>query len=422
MAWQSDKLKDAHKEMVDKIIADMEAGKVFFWDSQHFGRPPRNVSSEIKNGRETRRYHGKNNLILSVAAMQNGYKDSRWGTYEAIKKEGGQVKKGEKATLIELWIWDKPVRHKNSKTGKWETVYKKDENGHYLLDFNGKKIPKTVHLDVPIVKGIPVFNAEQATGLPPEHEITINVADRQEKMERIIAGSEAPVYNDQSNRNYYTADRDEIHVMRAEDFKHMSGYYATVIHEIAHSTGAEKRLNRDGIAKGEGFGSPSYAKEELVAEMSSLFVAQEFDLKFDDTHYENHAAYLQSWIAVLKDNPDELYKAAEQAEKAVTYIKEHMLDKKKGQAVAEEQGEYKYYLDQRPVDIGAVPNGFSRFDEEDKGGRYGAIYYKGKLTDKQVKDYELRPAVQEKAVVKKLTPKEKLAADLKEDKAVAMAR
>lgn len=156
--------------------------------------------------------------------------------------------------------------------------------------------------------------------------------------------------------------------------------------------------------------------------MSSLFVAQEFDLKFDDAHYENHAAYLQSWIAVLKDNPDELYKAAEQAEKAVTYIKEHMLDKKKGQAVAEEQGEYKYYLDQRHVDIGAVPNGFSRFDEEDKGGRYGAIYYKGKLTDKQVKDYELRPAVQEKAVVRKLTPKEKLAADLKEEKAVAMAR
>ena len=158
MAWQSDKLKDAHKEMVDKIIADMEAGKVFFWDSQHFGQPPRNVSSEIKNGRETRRYHGKNNLILSVAAMQNSYKDSRWGTYEAIKKEGGQVKKGEKATLIELWIWDKPVRHKNSKTGKWETVYKKDDNGHYLLDSSGKKIPKTVHLDVPIVKGIPVFN------------------------------------------------------------------------------------------------------------------------------------------------------------------------------------------------------------------------------------------------------------------------
>ena len=99
MAWQSDKLKDAHKEMVDKIIADMEAGKVFFWDSQHFGRPPRNVSSEIKNGRETRRYHGKNNLILSVAAMQNGYKDSRWGTYEAIKKEGGQVKKKARRPL-----------------------------------------------------------------------------------------------------------------------------------------------------------------------------------------------------------------------------------------------------------------------------------------------------------------------------------
>jgi hypothetical protein len=125
---------------------------------------------------------------------------------------------------------------------------------------------------------------------------------------------------------------------------------------------------------------------------------------------------------VLKDNPDELYKAAEQAEKAVAYIKEHMLEKKKGQAVAEERSEYKYYLDQRPVSIGAVPNGFIRFDEEDKGGRYGAIYYGGKLTDKQVADYELRPATQEKSMVRKLNPKEKLAAEIREDKAAVMAR
>ena len=422
MAWQSDKLKEAHKEMVEKIIHDMEDGKVFFWDSQHFGRPPRNICSQVKNGGETRRYHGKNNFILSVTAMAKGYKDSRWGTYETIKKAGGQVKKGEKATLIELWVWDKPVRHKNPKTGKWETVYKKDDKGNYLLDYNGKKIPKTVHLDVPIVKGIPVFNAEQAEGLPPEHEIVVNMADRQAQMERIIASSEAPVYYDQTNRNYYSPSKDEIHVMKAEDFKHMSGYYSTVIHEIAHSTGAESRLKREGIVNGDGFGSESYAKEELVAEMSSLFIAQEYDLKFDDAHYENHAAYLQSWIAVLKDNPDELYKAAEQAEKAVAYIKEHMLEKKKGQAVAEERSEYKYYLDQRPVSIGAVPNGFIRFDEEDKGGRYGAIYYGGKLTDKQVADYELRPAAQEKGMVRKLNPKEKLAAEIREDKAAVMAR
>ena len=442
MAWQSEKLKEAHKELVDKIVKDMEDGKVFFWDCQHFGRPPRNLQSKKVNGRETRSYHGKNKFILGVTAMMEGYKDNRWGTYENIKAAGGQVRKGEKATLIELWIWDKPVRHKNPRTGKWETVYQKDDNGNYILDKTGKKIPKMQHLDTPMVKGYPVFNVEQADGIEPEQHAPLNEKDRQEKLEAIISGSEATIYDDQVNRNYYSPPSDEIHVMKREDFKSLSGYYSTVTHEIAHSTGAEKRLNRENLTKGEGFGSTSYAKEELVAEMTSMFIAQEFDLKFDEAHYENHAAYLQSWVSVLKDNPDELYKAAEQAEKAVEYIRENMMEKVLGRekdgskvmAVAEETAEYKYYLDRRPLDIGSVPKGFSHFDEEDKGGRYGAVYYKGRLTEQQVADYELTPAKEQNRSVSMrtqnvskesstgLTPKEKLLKDLEKSPVKGMAK
>ena len=442
MAWQNDKLKEAHKELVDKVIKDMEDGKVFFWDSQHFGRPPRNIQSKKVNGKETRSYHGKNKFILGVTAMMKGYTDSRWGTYENIKAAGGQVRKGEKATLIELWLWDKPVRHKNPRTGKWETVYQKDDKGNFVLDRQGKKMPKMIHLDSPIVKGYPVFNVEQADGLQlePEHQVTISEADRQVKMEAIISGSEAVIYNDQTNSNYYSPIKDEIHVMKREDFKTLSGYYSTVTHEIAHSTGAENRLNRENLTKGEGFGSVSYAKEELVAEMTSMFLAQEFDIKFDESHYENHAAYLQGWISVLKDNPDEMYKAAEQAEKAVTYIKEHMLEKgkaldykeNKAQAVAEENEEYKYYMDRRPISPGAVPKGFTRFDEDDFGGRYGAIYYRGKLTDKQVADYELIPAWERDKTICKaelagdkkevLDPKEKLLKELEKAPVKGLAK
>ena len=442
MAWQSDKLKEAHKELVDKVVKDMEEGKVFFWDSQHFGRPARNIQSKKVNGKETRGYHGKNKFILGVTAMMKGYTDSRWGTYENIKAAGGQVRKGEKATLIELWLWDKPVRHKNPRTGKWETVYQKDDKGNFVLDRQGKKIPKMIHLDSPIVKGYPVFNVEQADGLQlePEHQVTISEADRQVKMEAIISGSEAVIYNDQTDRNYYSPVKDEIHVMKREDFKTLSGYYSTVTHEIAHSTGAENRLNRENLTKGEGFGSVSYAKEELVAEMTSMFIAQEMDLKFDESHYENHAAYLQSWISVLRDNPDELYKAAEQAEKAVSYIKDHMLEKGKlvdmaegkGQAVAEETEEYKYYLDRRPISIGTVPKGFSRFDEDDIGGRYGAVYYKGRLTEQQVAEYELVPAKENDKLKGKaeldskkqavLDPKQKLLKELEKTNAKGMAK
>ena len=438
MAWQNDKLKEAHKELVDKVIKDMEDGKVFFWDSQHFGRPPRNIQSQVVNGRETKRYHGKNTFILGLTAMMKGYTDSRWGTYEAIKAAGGQVRKGEKATLVEIWIWDKPVRHKNPRTGKWETVYEKDEKGNFKLDRNGKKIPKMKHLDSPMVKGYPVFNAQQADGLEPEHQITISDADKQVVLEAIISGSEAKVFNDQVDSNYYSPHRDEIHVMRKEDFKTLSGYYATVTHEIAHSTGAEQRLNRECLTKGEGFGSVSYAKEELVAEMTSMFLGQEYDLKFDESHYENHAAYLQNWVSVLKDNPDELYKAAEQAEKAVTYIKDHMLEKGKaiesnkeerGMAVAENAEEYKYYMERRPISPGAVPKGFSRFDEDDIGARYGAVYYRGKLTDKQIEDYELIPAyekqVENKAAISHqaaIDPQKRLLMEMEKTEAKSMAK
>lgn len=329
MAWTSEAQRECHKELVDKVVKDMEQGKVFFWDKANYGHPPRNVKPRTDKGHEGEdaRYHGKNIMLLTIAVMDKGYTDSRWGTYEAIKEMGGQVRKGELSTKIECWIWSKPKRAKDSK-GRWHTVYEKDAQGQYRLDRNGKKIPKMVRLEAPIVKTYCVFNAQQAEGLPPEHVITIDEKDRSEKMETILKNSEAAISYDQCHENYYSKSEDEIHLMKREDFKTMDDFYATAVHEIAHSTGAENRLNRESLTKGEGFGSPTYAKEELCAEMASMFLAQEYGVKFDEDHYKNHAAYLHSWVEALKKDPDELYRAAEQAEKAVEYIKSKMLHKK----------------------------------------------------------------------------------------------
>ncbi len=328
MAWMSKEVKEEHRKLVEQVVADMEAGKPFFWDSGHYGRPPRNILPNNEKGHEgeDRFYRGINNMLLTFEAKVKGYKDSRWGTYGAIKTAGGQVRKGEKSTLIECWVWEKPLRQKNAK-GEMETVYQKDEKGNILKDRFGKKKPVMVHLKSPLIMTYRVFNAEQADGLSPEHPITIDLADRNEKMEMILANSEAKIIHDQISGNFYRPSADEIHLMKREEFKSMDDYYATATHEIAHSTGHEQRLKRKSLMESQGFGTPTYAKEELCAEMASMFLRQEYGLKFDEKHRDNHGAYLRSWVEALKKNPDELYLAASEAEKAVRYIRENMLER-----------------------------------------------------------------------------------------------
>ena len=143
----------------------------------------------------------------------------------------------------------------------------------------------------------------------------------------MIANSEAKVQFDQKNQNFYRVSEDCVHVMPREEFKSLGAFYGTVAHEIAHSTGAENRMNREGITKSDGFGGPIYAKEELRAEMTSLFLGQEYGVAPGKEHYENHVAYLQSRAEVIEKDPDELFRAAAEAQKMTDYIKDHMIER-----------------------------------------------------------------------------------------------
>ena len=104
-----------------------------------------------------------------------------------------------------------------------------------------------------------------------------------------------------------------------EYFKDDYSFHATAFHELAHATGHESRLNRN--LEG-GFGSPSYAKEELRAEISSSFFMQELKINFDEEHIRNHTAYIQDWIGVLKKEPDELFRAIRDANEIADYMKD----------------------------------------------------------------------------------------------------
>lgn len=312
-----EKIQQQRNEMVKQIVEDIKSGKPFFWDSGHFGKYPRNLLKALQG--KDQFYNGINNLKLTFTANRFGFKDSRWATFKQAQEAGAKIKKGAKGVHIEFWQYAKPIMEVNPQTGKKEQVYVVNEE-------TGKKVPAYAELEHPIVKSYVVFNAEQMESIEPEKIMRLTNKETNEAMENMIQNSEAPIFYDQTADNYYSPSTDTIHIVPKEYFKTMEAFYATVSHEIAHSTGSENRLNRATLTALSEFGSEIYAKEELRAELTSMFLAQKYNVKFDEKHYENHAAYLQSWAIVLENNPNEIFKAASEAEKAMRYIEERMIN------------------------------------------------------------------------------------------------
>lgn len=321
------KVQEEREALAKRVVDDIRSGKPFFWDCGHYGRPHRNLVADMQ-GKESA-YHGINNMMLTVAAHHFKFKDTRWATFSQVKslqKEGlpfaeqPHIEKGAKGIPVEYWQYTKPVMEKDPKTGKLVPKMELDPE-------TGRMKQAVRRLNPPLVRRYIVFNGDQIANIPPEHEITIDEKDRNNAMEAMIAHSEAPVRFDQKDCNFYKHSEDCIHVMPREEFKSLGDFYGTVAHEIAHSTGAESRMNREGITQSDGFGSPIYAKEELRAEMTSMFLGQEYGVAPGKEHYENHVAYLQSWAEVIEKDPDELFRAAAEAQKMTDYIKDHMIER-----------------------------------------------------------------------------------------------
>lgn len=304
-----DKVMEERKKLVNKVIEQMKEGKPFFWNAGY--------TQQLVNAVTNQPYRGGNVMRLAIASMGNNYDDPRWCTFAQAKANGWKVKKGEHGTKIEVWKEYKPKNQDKQE----EAETKEKERDRYGEPLKPKRFYQVA---LPTV-----FNAAQLEGIPPlpelspDHKAEVE-KQRIEALETIIAHSEAPVIHDQIAANFYMPSDDEVHVMPKEKFDHADSYYSTVIHEIGHSTGHEKRLNRP---RGGAFGTKAYAKEELRAEMTSMFLNAEFNTRFDEDHFKNHSAYLQSWVKVLHDDPNELFRAASDADKAVQYIHANMLDK-----------------------------------------------------------------------------------------------
>ena len=234
--------------------------------------------------KESPYYHGYNAIKLFMITMEKNYPDNRWCTYNFAKKLGAHVRKGEKGVLIEKWgTTQKPV-------------YKIDPDTQQIVpdmiqDKDGNMVQKMKN--VPYVDYFVVFNVSQIEGIEPEKqkEFVSHVDENEpnQAMELMIQNSEAKIVFDQSRSNQYDPAKDEIHVMERHKFEDIPAFYGTVAHEIGHSTGAANRLDRSGITKPNKFGSVEYAKEELRAELTAMFLQMEYGVQLN---YKNHIAYI----------------------------------------------------------------------------------------------------------------------------------
>lgn len=285
--------RDYVQEVANRLIEQLKAGTAPWQKPWAPGESwaPRNPTS----GRD---YRGLNSIWL---AMQ-GRADPRWMTFKQAAAMGAQVRKGEKGTLVQYWMWrtEEKVR---------------DAAGNPVLDSEGRQLTTIVELERPRVLSSIVFNAEQIDGLPPlEQKPLAPEWERNARAEAIIAASPAPIRHVPGDRAYYLPSKDTITLPLQEQFVDGPRYYATALHEIGHSTGHPTRLNRD---LAHPFGSPGYAREELVAEIASLMLGEALQIGHDPGQ---HAAYTASWIKALENDPSVIFKAAAQAEKVKEFV------------------------------------------------------------------------------------------------------
>jgi antirestriction protein ArdC len=277
--------RDYRAEVTADIIKMLEEGTAPWqkpWEAGELGRSPYNPTT-------SKPYRGGNVLGLMIAALRKGYTDPRWCTYKQAADNGWQVRKGEKSTAIEFW----------------EIGRGKDDEGESDAD---KPRSWMIH------RVYSVFNAQQIDGIPPLHVEPRRAFELIEAGENMLQNSGAEIRHGGA-KAYYSPGTDHIQLPPKECFTDEPRYYSTALHELAHWTGAKHRLNR--LTDHQPFGSPEYAKEEIRADLSSLFLAAELGIPFDP---KDQAAYIQSWIKVLKNDKNEVFRAAADASKACDYL------------------------------------------------------------------------------------------------------
>jgi antirestriction protein ArdC len=290
--------RDFRQEVTDRIVKMLESG-VAPW--QKLWRAGGGSPGIPMNPTTEKAYRGGNAIHLMATGLQRGYDDPRWLTYKQAQDRGWQVRRGEKGTQIEFWEV-KPARDGGSPAprGDEERAGDAKESANRLIH-----------------RVYTVFNAKQMDDIPsykPKEHSAFEVASAGED---ILRNSGARITHDQADRAFYNRASDSIHLPPKDAFASAPGYWGTALHELAHWTGHPSRLNRSTLNESYRFGDTNYAKEELRAELASVFLAAERGIPHDP---EQHASYVNSWIKTLKEDKHEIFRAAHDASKATDFL------------------------------------------------------------------------------------------------------
>jgi antirestriction protein ArdC len=296
-------LRDFRQEVTDNIVQMLERG-VAPW--QKPWEPGASSLGIPFNPTSERAYRGGNAIHLMATNLQRGYEDPRWMTYKQASDNGWQVRRGEKGTQIEYWeakeASDKTQPSPSDGPGDASTG-----NGNNA----GAEKSRFIH------RVYTVFNGRQIDGIPPHTPKQPTTFDVVQAGEQILNNSGASIAHDQADRAFYSRSQDSIHLPPKDAFKDAAGYYGTALHELAHWTGHPSRLDRSTLTESYRFGDVNYAKEELRAELASVFLAAQRGIPHNP---EQHAAYVNSWIGALKRDKNEIFRAAHDASKATDFI------------------------------------------------------------------------------------------------------
>jgi len=267
--------------ITNQILEELKKGSVPWhkpWNSEY----PKNLITK-------KEYRGINVFLLGCQKFSSPF----WVSYDQAKILGGNVKYKEKSTMIVFW--------------KQVTVADNDN--------------ETKTKTIPFLRYYRIFNIEQCEGIDekkiPVTEVNPNFQPLTECEKTINSMQNKPEIRHQESQAYYQPKDDFVNMPKPETFIKEEFYYSVMFHELGHSTGHKSRLERKDFDQAA-FGSQTYSKEELCAEMTAAFLCGHHHI--EQQTIENSAAYIKSWLHKLQDDPKMVVLAAAQAQKAADYI------------------------------------------------------------------------------------------------------
>lgn len=283
---------DIYTRITDQIVAALEQGIKPWTQPWNAAHAAGSISRPLRHNGQP--YSGINVLSLWASSMERHFAAPIWMTFKQAHELGGHVRKGEKGS---------PVVYANTLT--------RTERD----DATGKEVDQTI----PFMKGYTVFNIEQIEGLPAHYyapaKTQLNPDQRVAAADAFFADTGADIRHG-GNSAYYCPPQDYIQIPVFESFRDAESYYATLAHECTHWTQHKSRLDRD-LGR-EKFGDAGYAREELVAELGAAFLCADLGITLDDR--EDHAAYIGSWLKVLRDDKRAIFTAAAHAQRAADFL------------------------------------------------------------------------------------------------------